>query len=290
MDHGRNGDDFDKRRLSLHCRDVSTVGLVTAAPARRAGPFAIREVAYGPCLRQPRHVHAEMGVTLVVRGAIRETACAQEEIATSLSVVVKPAGVEHADEVGPRGACTLQILFDPAAARPLLGEAPGLDRWSWLHARTCAAEMLSLLRYLRGTRAVRPDELEDRVVDVLGAAVELPVARGEPPRWLARVREALDDSQPGVRVADLAREAGTHAVSVSRAFRRHFGCSITEYRRRQRVRRAAATIESSPESLSQVAHAAGFADHAHLCREFRDATGLTPSEFRGLASGSHRAG
>jgi transcriptional regulator GlxA family with amidase domain len=191
--------------------------------------------------------------------------------------------VAHADEVGPRGARTLQILFDPVEAGPLLGDAHGLERWSWLHARTVAREMLTLLRVVRRPAAGDDEEIEQQVVDALGAAVESPPARGEPPRWIADVRAALDDRLPEhVGVAELARAAGTHAVSVSRAFRRHFGCSISEYRRRERLRRAAATIESSPAGLSHIAHGAGFADHAHLCREFREVTGLTPSEFRGM--------
>lgn len=257
--------------------------MVITTPVRRIGPFSVREIAYAPGLRQPMHEHVEMGVTLVLRGSLRETSCAREEIATSLSVVVKPAGVEHADEVGPRGVHTLQILFDPLETRPLLGEAQGLERWSWLHAKAVSREMLALLRDVRGSRATNDEEIEDRIVDVLAAAAERPRARGEPPQWIARVREALDDGmRDRVSVADLARDAGTHAVSVSRAFRRHFGCSISGYRRRERLRRAAATIESSLLALSRIAHATGFADHAHLCREFRGLTGLTPSEFREL--------
>lgn len=258
--------------------------MAIAAPPRHVGAFTIREVEYAPALRQPPHIHAEMGVTLVVRGAIREVACGREEIATALSVVVKPPGVEHADEIGPHGARTLQILFDAAAAEPLLGNGHGLDRWSWLHARAIAAEMLALLRDARRAPASDSRELENRVIDVLGAAADQPLARGTPPRWIASVKEALDDAgHRGMSVVDLARDAGTHAVSVSRAFRRHFGCSISEYRRRRRLRSAAAAIESSPQTLSHIAHATGFADHAHLSREFRAATGLTPSEFRGLA-------
>lgn len=258
--------------------------MAVAVLPRRVGPFMIREVGYAPGLRQPKHVHAEMGVTLVVRGTIREVACGREEIATALSVVVKPPHVEHADEIGPLGARTLQILFDVTETRPLLGNARGLHQWSWLHARAIAAEMLALLRDARRMPAVDPDDVENRVIDVLGAAAVQPLARGTPPRWIATVKEALDDAGQGrVSVIDLARDAGTHAVSVSRAFRRHFGCSISEYRRRQRLRFAATAIESSPQTLSRIAYATGFADHAHLAREFRATMGLTPSEFRKLA-------
>jgi AraC-like DNA-binding protein len=37
-------------------------------------------------------------------------------------------------------------------------------------------------------------------------------------------------------------------------------------------------------SLSEIAHDTGFSDQPHLCRAFRRETGVTPSEFRELAS------
>ncbi|NIQ56071.1 MAG: helix-turn-helix domain-containing protein, partial [Gammaproteobacteria bacterium] len=73
---------------------------------------------------------------------------------------------------------------------------------------------------------------------------------------------------------ELARRVGAHPVSVSRAYRREYGVTITEYRRRVRVRQAAARIGDSGLSLSRIAHRTGHADHPHLCREFRRLTGL----------------
>ncbi|HUF27466.1 MAG TPA: AraC family transcriptional regulator [Gemmatimonadaceae bacterium] len=263
---------------------MTSTPISVANPFVAAGPFRLREVAYAPGLRQPVHCHAEMGLTLVVRGAIREVVRGREEIATALSVVVKPAGVEHSDEIGPAGAHTLQILFDPDMARALLGDAPGLDRWTWLHARGVSAGMLRLMGMLRGKDPTAAGDLEDGILDALAAATDIVPARGEPPRWIARVREAVDDGlYDGVSVQSLARDAGIHAVSVSRAFRRHFGCTIGAYRRRERLRRAAAKVADAPLELARIAHASGYADHAHLCREFRAATGLTPSRFRALA-------
>ncbi len=85
---------------------------------------------------------------------------------------------------------------------------------------------------------------------------------------------------------ELARRTGAHPVSVSRAFRRYYGLTLSEYRRRERVRRAAARIGASSLSLSSIAHGTGHADQPHFCREFRRLTGLTPSEFRRLARSS----
>ena len=253
---------------------------VRVGPARWAGPFRIRRIDYAPGARQPAHAHPGTGLTIILSGAIRESAGSAEETGESLSVVVKPAGVLHADQVGPRGARTLQVVIDPDAAGPA-GEGR-LDRWRWLHDARAAAPMVGLAR-LVGVHGAPEAELEEGVLEAVGALDGAGPPASSPPRWLARVREALDDQlEAGITVQALAREVGAHPVSVSRAFRRHYGRTISEYRRRERVRRAAARIAATSSSLSRIAFATGHADHPHLCREFRRVAGLTPSEFRRL--------
>jgi AraC-like DNA-binding protein len=222
-------------------------------------------------------------MTLVLSGDIRENVVWAEEFASALSVVVKPADVRHANEIGPRGAHTLQILFDPAHTS-CHAYAPVNDRWRWLHAQPAAAALLAVLRGLRSD--AHPGLLQDQVTEAVAAVAGDPLCTGAPPVWLRRIREAVDDNpQSVITVGELARAADLHAVSLSRAFRRHYGCSLTEYRRAVRLRRAAAAIESSRSTFSRIAYEAGFADHSHLTRTFQSIAGLNPTEFRKLAQG-----
>jgi AraC-like DNA-binding protein/quercetin dioxygenase-like cupin family protein len=254
---------------------------VRIGPTLAAGPFRVREIAYPAGYRQPRHSHPVMGMTLVLGGSIREVSGRRAEYGQPLSVVVKPAGVEHEDEVGPHGARTLQVEFAPAEVAELV-DVPGLVAWRWLHGGEPANAMLALLRLARIGGAAGAAAAEDEVLSALGTFGDATRAGGRPPSWLGRVREALDDRTRST-VRELARNAGVHEVSLSRAFRRYYGCTIGEYRRRVRLRVAAATIEGGSEGLSRIAHGSGFADHAHLCRDFRRATGMTPAEFRRIA-------
>lgn len=243
--------------------------------------FRVREVAYRPGLHQAAHAHEHDGITLVLSGEIRETVGRRDEVATCLSVVIKPAGVVHADRVGPRGARVLQILLDHD--RPLDRADRGLGPWQWIHAGAGTRTLLSLYRYVAGVPSVHG--LEDRVLEILGgmASQHVPTRR-DPPAWLRRTREALDDdSSEAQSVRDLASLVGVHPVSLTRAFRRHYGIPVTAYRRRERVRRAARTIEATDRDLTRIAHASGFSDHPHMCREVRETTGLTPGELRRLA-------
>jgi AraC family transcriptional regulator len=241
------------------------------------GPgFCVSEVDYAAGWRQPPHAHESTGVTLVVAGGFRETACGREESATALSVVVKPAGVVHADEIGAQGARTILLeIEDPALLPERLGP------WRWLHAGPGVRPLLALAAALRGE--ARP--IEDTILELLGEVTDSsPAAPRDPPAWVRRAREALDDADPAsTRVRDLAGELDVHPVSLTRAFRRHFGMPVTVYRRRVRLRRAAARLAGGRSQLTRIAHAAGFADQAHMCREIRAATGRTPSELRAIA-------
>ena len=57
---------------------------------------------------------------------------------------------------------------------------------------------------------------------------------------------------------------------------------MSEFRRRLRLQTAASLIERTAMPLATVAHEAGFSDQPHLCREFRDAAGVTPGAYRRL--------
>ncbi|MDZ7780794.1 MAG: helix-turn-helix domain-containing protein [Gemmatimonadota bacterium] len=259
---------------------------VHVGPAHSVGPFRIRRIDYAPGLRQPAHAHEGASLTLLLAGEIRETTGQREETGSALSVVVKPPDVRHADEVGPRGARTLQVAFGPATVEELREHGAAPERWFWLHGGCGASLLLELAEALHeGSRPA--SELEDRVIEALGGVRNRSdIRENDDSVWLRRVKEAIEDDPFGeLSVRDLAHLVGAHPVSVSRAFRRAFGVTITEHRRRTRLRRAAAHITAGRDSLSGAAHATGYADHPHMCREFQVLAGLSPSALRRLAAG-----
>lgn len=246
-------------------------------------PFdaTFRRVRYRPDSRQARHHHDRTSLTLVYQGSLDEVVGSTREEAGPLSLVLKPAGTEHANRVGPEGAATVQIEFGPGFAWDDRSQNP--LTWVWTHGGPSARRFLDLFAtWGRGDEA--PSELEDRVFDLL-AGLEPP---GEPPRggqpaWLANVVDELEDTFRRPRsVRALARDAAVHPVTLARAHRRHFGCSITDRRRFLRVREAASMLVSETTSLSSVAFATGFADQPHLTRIFKGQTGLTPGVYREL--------
>src|SRR6185436_4402200 len=87
------------------------------------------------------------------------------------------------------------------------------------------------------------------------------------------------------RSADLAsidRAAGAVGYTsrhLRRVFREFVGTAPGEYMRLRRFNSALLQMRS-PRNLTDIALAAGYYDQAHLCRDFKDLAGLTPSAYR----------
>jgi AraC family transcriptional regulator len=240
----------------------------------------VSEVRYRSHLRQPRHAHAETTVTIVLAGSLRERVGSAEEVARALSIVVKPRDTEHANEFAD-DVRTLQIVVPAATVPQIEAWERSLAEWRWQHAGPAVPAFMRLLREVRAGAA--PTDVDLAAYDALGAlrAYDGDV-HGDAPRWLAVIREMLDDDHRAPRVADLARDAGVHPVYLARQFRRWYGCSITEHLKRRRVQRAAQAVAASREGLSLIAHQSGFADQPHMCRTFAREVGVTPSAYRSL--------
>jgi AraC family transcriptional regulator len=74
----------------------------------------------------------------------------------------------------------------------------------------------------------------------------------------------------------LAREVGLSPAHFARAFKETLGRAPHQYLLALRLERARRLIETSQQSLSEIAQRTGFADQAHLTRLFKRAFGTTP--------------
>jgi AraC family transcriptional regulator len=102
-----------------------------------------------------------------------------------------------------------------------------------------------------------------------------------PPDWLRAARaQILDRPFEGVRTAGIAAAVGRHPVSLARAFRRHYGESISECVRRRRVELALSLLAHTRKPLTDIAAEVGCADQSHLTRLLREETGVTPHRLR----------
>lgn len=99
-----------------------------------------------------------------------------------------------------------------------------------------------------------------------------------------RVRRVVDYMRENlgqrVELDDLAEVAGVSRFHLARLFKAATGESPHRFLLRLRVERAASLLSSDELPIAGVAAVCGFADQAHMTRQFRAAKGTTPGAFR----------
>ncbi|KIC14534.1 AraC family transcriptional regulator [Leisingera sp. ANG-S5] len=86
------------------------------------------------------------------------------------------------------------------------------------------------------------------------------------------------ESPVGIR--DVARMAGISPRQLERSFRTATGLSPGEYYRRQRLKAARQMVRHSWDSISDIAHAVGYASSSTLTLHYRKFYGITPVQDR----------
>ena len=248
--------------------------------ARTPSGCALRLIAYAPGTRQLPHAHDRDSVTLVLCGGLVEGSERGEERAAALSVVAKPAGVEHENLFGPAGARTLQIEL-PRGRRGFSGDGVAGAYPRWEHAGPACRALLRLLSRVDLAAPGAAGFATEELVRGALARLALTSARDAPaPPWLVEARTAIE--REATPLATIARRAGVHPVYLARRFRAQFGVSPAAYRARLRVQRAAGLLEAGGP-LATVALEAGYYDQPHMSRQVRTTTGLTPRALRRLS-------
>lgn len=194
---------------------------------------------------------------------------------------IAPAGRAFASYVGPRRtALRLMVYrdsrywgvrFKPGAA-PLAGVEGLLEKSGGLGEILPEAESRIVGR-------VGEDSSTAEVLGVLeGVVDELMGLAGAVDGVVARAMERVEEAHGLVRVEELAEEAGLSARQFLRRFRAAAGLTPKEYARMRRVRWACvqAVLGEEEAGWAGVAGGSGFADQAHLSREFRRVFGWTP--------------
>ena len=135
-----------------------------------------------------------------------------------------------------------------------------------------------------------PLAIEGLSLELLAAVARTPrpLRTSPAPDWLRRAEEILRASyKTPPTLAELATAVDTHPAHLTRTFRLYHGTSMGEFVRRLRFETACREIAHTGRPLARVAARAGFADHSHMCREFKHRVGVTPAEFRSVTR-SHR--
>lgn len=178
------------------------------------------------------------------------------------------------------------VMFAPAAGALLLGDT--------VSTMTDAAVDLASVPLLEGwtdaLRAVMASDPASADAHAAGRAiVERGLARlGEPDEESSLVNaivEAVETDASIVSVGQLTERFGLGERALQRLTARRLGLSPAWLIRRRRLHEASGRLRNGALRLADVAAELGYADQAHLSRDFRMATGMTPAAFAAMHRG-----
>lgn len=229
----------------------------------------------GPGRESALHAHHAMHLILARAGTLRVRTAAGESWWSCAGVLTAPDAPHALDA---RGVEALLVFIDPEseagrALRPLV-----------------AGDLLALSGDQRDRLVgAGPGEIMGpggpafcgRVLEALGATAAPPRPVHPRVRRLLRLLAAMP-ARGAVPLEELARAAGLSPGRLMHAFEESIGIPIRPYLLWLKLQRAGAAIAGGTP-LSVAAHAAGFADSAHMTRTFRRMLGAAPSEIRRAA-------
>ncbi|SFF76861.1 transcriptional regulator, AraC family [Actinacidiphila alni] len=172
------------------------------------------------------------------------------------------------------------VHFKPWGMSPFIGVPAGELRNLWVPVDAVWRRSIGRIRDRAGDTAsaaetlrVVEDELRSRLAD-------------SPPRGLDLVRHTgmrLETSYGAIPVGALADDAGVSGNHLATQFKAHVGVTPKRVARIYRFARLIVSVDARlPVDWSDLAQGAGYFDRAHFTREFKDFTGLTPTQYLDL--------
>ncbi len=238
--------------------------------SRRTGPLVLSEYSYGPGLHIPKHAHENAYFIFALNGGQEETFGTCHRAYAPGTLAFHPAGETHCEKLGPKGMRCLHVEFGPqwigrhAEVSRFLENGSHFQggRFGWLAQR--------VYQEFCHMDDVAPAAIEGLILEILADASRFrrEDSPGERPRWLIQARELIHAHfTESLSLSDVATAVGIHPVSLARAFRSQYHCSVGEFIRRVRIESACRTILSGELSLAEVGLAAGFADQAPFFKD-----------------------
>jgi AraC family transcriptional regulator len=224
------------------------------------------------------HRHPQATIAVILDGGFRGSYRGGERDCLAQSVIVEPAGEQHANRFGRAETTILTVSLEASRIGGAVEAAAGRISFQ----RDPVAEQIA---QRAAGELDRPDDVTPLALEA--AALEL-VARlirtSRPERraaWLEGAREVVHDRfAESLSLAEVADAVGVEPERLARGFRRAFGEPLASYLRRVRVNAAASLLTHTDLPISRVAGDVGFADQSHLTRWFRRYLETTPGRYR----------
>lgn len=241
------------------------------------GWFWIPEWDIGPGRSSRQHVVGYPALNLVVEGGVESGVGSGIEQAGARRTVTLSGATTRASHRDLRGTgWAVGALLRPAAVAALT-HAPAdlVDAEVEIGAPELAREVAAAMSSGEGNReravAVLSDWLVRRVGEIDASA-----------RQANRLVDLLMSEDGADSVEEVAARLAVSMRTLQRVAHRYIGVPPAAMIRRRRLQRAAESLRQDPAiDLADLAASLGYADHAHLTRDFRRTLGIVPRTYRG---------
>lgn len=174
------------------------------------------------------------------------------------------------------------VMLRPAAGSLVLGGQvrPWTDRFGEL-SDVLGPSATELVATVRRLMTPNPDDeaAQHAATDAVQDWLRPLLPADEEGLLINAIVEDVENDPDLLRVEELARRWGLTERSLQRLVSRRLGLTPKWLIQRRRLHEAAARLRWDDDTVATVAADLGYADEAHLVRDFRTVTGTTPGAF-----------
>jgi len=210
------------------------------------------------CVKNRRREYVSVNAAFIARVGLRNRAAIIGKTARQIFPAPQAAGFEQQDDVVFRTGREIRDKLER------ITDTQGAPGWFLAHKVPIldeSGEVVALAGISRDLRA--PAEKNPAYAAVAGA-----------------IETVQRDFALPLRVEELARAAGMTPAQFDRRMRAIVHVAPRQFLTKTRIDAAADALRSTADTLAEVAQRCGFYDQATLCRQFRQAIGLTPRQYR----------
>ncbi len=250
---------------------------------REVAGFVLVEKSHLPGERLVPHSHECAYISFVLQGRYTEQCGKTVRECYPGSLAFHPADETHSDHFHRSGGRLFALQLTASSTQRLREADVAVHCVGQVTTRLPIQLLSRLYNEFRASDAASAISIEGLTLELL-AALARESADPPPPakrQWLDEAGEFVRNrfAEP-LSLATVAKQVGVHPVHLAREFRKKYRCTVGDYLRRLRIDLARRRLAETDEPITTIALDAGFADHSHLSRTFRNYTGLSPTEFR----------
>jgi AraC family transcriptional regulator len=244
--------------------------------------FVVFAGMHPPASVLAHHSHDLPTICAVQRGSFTEYYAGKAVACRDGALKVTPAGEPHWNRFDDVTTFGLRIDVDPDRFSDQPAVRRILDERVFLTAGSLGSLTRQIVAELRSEDSVAPLAAEGLLLELVARMARMREAQDSVvPKWLRRADDVVHESYLlPLTVTLIAGEVGVNASTLSRGYRRAFGCTIARRIRTLRIEHAARRLAVGGDALCDIALEAGFYDQSHFTNAFHRQLGMPPAQYR----------